>query len=58
MKTRQLGTEGLALSTPGFGCMGLGHGCGPAANEKDAIALSGRLLITWTKGVGECGVRQ
>ncbi|AKD53855.1 aldo/keto reductase [Spirosoma radiotolerans] len=39
MKTRQLGTSGLAVSELGFGCMGLSHGYGPATNETDAIAL-------------------
>lgn len=39
MKTRQLGTTGLAVSELGFGCMGLSHGYGPATNENDAIAL-------------------
>ncbi|WP_158827394.1 aldo/keto reductase [Mucilaginibacter lacusdianchii] len=39
MKTRQLGTSGLAVSELGFGCMGLSHGYGPATNEKDAIAV-------------------
>ena len=39
MKTRQLGTSGLAVSELGLGCMGLSHGYGPATNEKDAIAL-------------------
>jgi aryl-alcohol dehydrogenase-like predicted oxidoreductase len=39
MKTRQLGTSGLAVSELGFGCMGLSHGYGPATNEKEAIAL-------------------
>ncbi len=39
MKTRQLGTSGLAVSELGFGCMGLSHGYGPATNEKDAIAI-------------------
>jgi aryl-alcohol dehydrogenase-like predicted oxidoreductase len=39
MKTRQLGTSGLAVSELGLGCMGLSHGYGPATNEKEAIAL-------------------
>ena len=39
MKTRQLGTSGLAVSELGFGCMGLSHGYGPATHESDAIAL-------------------
>jgi aryl-alcohol dehydrogenase-like predicted oxidoreductase len=39
MKTRNLGTTGLAVSELGFGCMGLSHGYGPATNENDAIAL-------------------
>ncbi|WP_461102789.1 aldo/keto reductase [Spirosoma koreense] len=39
MKTRQIGTSGLAVSELGFGCMGLSHGYGPATNETDAIAL-------------------
>ncbi|WP_343693249.1 aldo/keto reductase [Chitinophaga sp.] len=39
MKTRHLGTSGLAVSELGFGCMGLSHGYGPATNEKDAVAL-------------------
>jgi len=39
MKTRQVGTSGLAVSELGFGCMGLSHGYGPATNEKEAIAV-------------------
>jgi aryl-alcohol dehydrogenase-like predicted oxidoreductase len=39
MKTRILGTSGLAVSELGLGCMGLSVGYGPATNENDAIAL-------------------
>ncbi|RZJ92140.1 MAG: aldo/keto reductase [Hymenobacter sp.] len=39
MKTRHLGTSGLAVSELGFGCMGLSHGYGPATNESEAMAL-------------------
>lgn len=39
MKQRFLGDSGLAVSEIGFGCMGLSHGLGPAANKQDAIAL-------------------
>jgi aryl-alcohol dehydrogenase-like predicted oxidoreductase len=39
MKTRQLGTLGLAVSELGLGCMGLSVGYGQATNENDAIAL-------------------
>lgn len=39
MKTRQLGTSGLAVSELGLGCMGLSHGYGPPTNETDAITL-------------------
>jgi aryl-alcohol dehydrogenase-like predicted oxidoreductase len=39
MRTRHLGTSGLAVSELGFGCMSLSHGYGPATNEREAIAL-------------------
>lgn len=39
MKTRKLGTQGLEVSGLGLGCMGLSWAYGPAAEEKDAIAL-------------------
>jgi aryl-alcohol dehydrogenase-like predicted oxidoreductase len=39
MKTRLLGTSGLAVSELGLGCMGLSVGYGPATNENEAIAL-------------------
>jgi aryl-alcohol dehydrogenase-like predicted oxidoreductase len=39
MKKRILGKSGLEVSELGLGCMGLTFGYGPAATEKDAIAL-------------------
>lgn len=39
MKTRILGTSGLAVSELGLGCMGLSFGYGPEANKEDAIRL-------------------
>ena len=39
MQKRILGKSGLEVSALGLGCMGLTYGYGPAANEKDAIAL-------------------
>lgn len=39
MNKRKLGNSGLEVSSLGLGCMGLTFGYGPAANEKDAIAL-------------------
>ena len=32
MDKRTLGTSKLDVSTPGFGCMGLSHGYGPAVD--------------------------
>ncbi|WP_203897717.1 aldo/keto reductase [Virgisporangium aliadipatigenens] len=37
MDTRRLG--GLEVSTLGFGCMGISHGLGPAADRQDGIAV-------------------
>ncbi|WP_076073041.1 aldo/keto reductase [Sphingomonas montana] len=39
MGTRTLGTNGLAVSALGFGCMGLSFGYGPATERGDAIEL-------------------
>ena len=39
MEKRKLGTGGLEVSAIGFGCMGLSHGLGPAADRRDAIAV-------------------
>jgi aryl-alcohol dehydrogenase-like predicted oxidoreductase len=39
MDTRTLGTSGLEVSALGFGCMGLSHGFGPAADRHDGIAV-------------------
>jgi aryl-alcohol dehydrogenase-like predicted oxidoreductase len=38
MQKRKLG-NGLEVSAIGFGCMGLSHGYGPAADKSEAIAL-------------------
>ena len=39
MDTRTLGRNGLEVSALGFGCMGLSHGLGPAADRQDGIAV-------------------
>jgi aryl-alcohol dehydrogenase-like predicted oxidoreductase len=39
MKTRQLGSSGLEVSTIGFGCMGLNFAYGPAMDKSSAVAL-------------------
>jgi len=39
MKKRTLGNSGLEVSALGLGCMGLTFGYGPAADERQAIAL-------------------
>lgn len=39
MKQRQLGTSGLSVSALGLGCMGLGHGYGPATERNQAVSL-------------------
>ena len=39
MKMRTLGRGGLEVSAIGFGCMGLSHAYGPAADRTEAIAL-------------------
>ncbi len=39
MKTRELGKNGLKVSTLGLGCMGLSFGYGPATDKKEAIKL-------------------
>jgi aryl-alcohol dehydrogenase-like predicted oxidoreductase len=38
METRTLG-NGLQVSALGFGCMGISHGLGPAADRQDGIAV-------------------
>jgi aryl-alcohol dehydrogenase-like predicted oxidoreductase len=39
MQKRQLGHSGLEVSAIGYGCMGLSHGYGPAADTSDGIKL-------------------
>ena len=39
VKARQLGTNGLAVSAIGLGCMGMSHGYGPPADKRAMIAL-------------------
>ena len=39
MKTKILGTSGLAVSELGLGCMGLSFGYGPETNKEDTIRL-------------------
>jgi aryl-alcohol dehydrogenase-like predicted oxidoreductase len=39
MQTRKLGNSGLEVSALGLGCMGMSFGFGPAANEREMIAL-------------------
>ena len=39
MKTRQLGKNGLEVSTMGLGCMGMSFGYGPAHDKQEMIAL-------------------
>lgn len=39
MQTRTLGTNGLAVSALGLGCMGMSFGLGPAADRQESIAL-------------------
>jgi aryl-alcohol dehydrogenase-like predicted oxidoreductase len=37
--TRALGGNGLEVSALGFGCRGISHGLGPAADRSDGIAV-------------------
>ncbi|WP_242392239.1 aldo/keto reductase [Anaeromyxobacter oryzisoli] len=39
MKKRALGTNGLEVSSIGYGAMGLSHGYGPATERQQAVAL-------------------
>ncbi len=39
VEKRTLGDSGLEVSAIGFGCMGLSHGLGPAADRQDGIAV-------------------
>lgn len=48
METRTLGTNGLAVSALGLGCMGLSYGYGPATDKQDAIGL---IRAAFDKGV-------
>src|SRR5918992_5293089 len=43
MQTRRLGTQGLAVSEQGLGCMGMSDAYGPA-DEEEAIATIHRAL--------------
>ncbi|MBQ1543968.1 aldo/keto reductase [Caulobacter sp. CCUG 60055] len=44
MKTRKLGKSGLEVSAIGLGCMGMSWAYGPAADEKDAVAVLHRAV--------------
>src|ERR1700756_5351323 len=48
MEKRKLGKSNLEVSAIGLGCMGLSFGYGPAANEKEGIAL---ILAAVERGV-------
>ena len=48
MTKRKLGTNGLEVSSLGFGCMGLSYGYGPAIDKQDAIRL---IRSAFEKGV-------
>jgi aryl-alcohol dehydrogenase-like predicted oxidoreductase len=39
VETRSLGRGGLQVSALGFGCMGISHGLGPAADRADGVAV-------------------
>jgi aryl-alcohol dehydrogenase-like predicted oxidoreductase len=39
MQKRKLGQSGLEVSAIGYGCMGLSHGYGPAADTSDGVKL-------------------
>ena len=39
LPTRTLGTQGLAVSAIGLGCMGMSFGYGPAGDRQEMIAL-------------------
>ena len=39
MQKRTLGKGGLAVSTLGFGCMGISFGYGPAASREEGFAI-------------------
>src|SRR5216117_4020314 len=39
MQKRTLGKGGLAVSTLGFGCMGISFGYGPAASREEGLAI-------------------
>jgi aryl-alcohol dehydrogenase-like predicted oxidoreductase len=44
MKTRKLGSQGLAVSEIGLGCMGMDHAYGPAADRQEMIKLIHRAV--------------
>lgn len=53
MKTRILGTD-LKVSAVGYGCMGLTHAYGPAAEKSEAIRLIRQASDMGYARMGDC----